>query len=174
MFRYRIKDLMIVNAVMAITLGIAITLGKYLFQISLILGIILVAIVGPVVWVEIYLYRKKHGIWYRSKYPRKPRPQYQPMSDLQPYYPPVSIDDDSVSNQMHRTRLFETDTSGERVSRASLLYNVANGFETSGRIDAAIKVYRQILERFENTPEAFNASLRLYSLSSNHSAAELE
>src|SRR5580704_17906551 len=97
MFRHRIKDLMIVNAVLAIALGVAITLGRYLFEIGLVMGIFLIVIVGPVIWVETYLYRKKHGLWYRSMNPRKPRPRYQPLTDLPPYVPPVPDEEEPVS-----------------------------------------------------------------------------
>jgi hypothetical protein len=174
MFRHRIKDLMIANAVLAIALGIAITMGRYLYQVGLIMGIILVVIVGPVIWVETYLYRKKHGIWYRSMNPRKPRPQYQPMTDLPPYYPPVSADEEPPSKGRYRTRLFEKTSPSEPVSRASLLYKVASRFETSGSMDAAAKIYRQILEHYGNTPEAQDAAHRLHSLSKKKASVDTE
>jgi hypothetical protein len=165
MFRHRIKDLLIVNAVLAIALGIAISLGRYLYQVGLMLAIILVTVVGPVIWVETYLYRKKHGIWYRSRNPRKPRPRYVPLTDLPPYFPPESGAAEPQSNGRSRTRLFQTGSSSEPVSRASLLFKVAQQLETSGRIDAAVEIYRQILDHFENASEAREAAHRLHALS---------
>jgi hypothetical protein len=172
MFRHRIKDLMIVNAVLAISLGIAITLGRYLFQVGLIVGIILVTVVAPVAWVETYLYRKRHGLWYRSMNPRKPRPRYRPMTDL-PYYPPVSDHEEPASKARDRTRLFEKATRPAPFSRASLLLDVASRFETSGSLDAAAKIYRQILDHFENSPEAQDAARRLHALSGKKTPADL-
>jgi hypothetical protein len=172
MFRHRIKDLMIVNAVLAIALGVALTLGRYIYEVGLIVGIILVVIVGPVIWVETYLYRKRHGLWYRSMNPRKPRPRYQPMTDLPPYIPPAAGEVEPQSKGRNRTRLFETGSTSEPVSRASLLLNVATRFETSGSLDAATKIYRQILEHFGDSPEARDASNRLHSLSSKKTPAD--
>ncbi|MGP0063188.1 MAG: tetratricopeptide repeat protein [Isosphaeraceae bacterium] len=172
MFRHRIKDLMIVNAVLAVGLSIAIALGRYLFQVGLIMGICLVLIVVPVIWVETYLYRKKHGIWYRSMNPPKPRPRYQPMTDI-PYYPPVSAEE-GPSQGRQRTRLFEKDSPSEPVSRASLLFNVAGRFEASGSMDAAAKIYQQILDHYGTTPEAKDAAYRLHRLSHEQTSVDIE
>ena len=132
MFRHRIKDLMLVNAVLAIALGVAISMGRYLFQVGLIMGIFLITIVLPVVWVETYLYRKKHGTWYLLKNPRKPRPRYQPMTDRSANYPPLSADEEPASEGKSRTQLFEKASPSTPFSRASLLLNVASRFETFG------------------------------------------
>ncbi len=150
MFRHRIKDLMIVNAVLAIALGLPIALGITMYQFGLLTGTFLLAVVVPIIWVETYLYRKKHGVWYRLRNPRKPRPQYVPLTDLPPYQPRGLVEAKPILEGRNRTRLFETGPT-EPVSRASLLSNVASQLETSGRIDAAVEIYRQILEHYGST-----------------------
>ncbi len=172
MFRHRIKDLMIANAVLAISLGIAITLGQYLLQVGLILGMILATVVAPVAWVETYLYRKRQGLWYRSMNPRKPRPRYRPMTDL-PYFPPVSDEEEPSSKGRNRTRLFEKAARSRSISRASLLLDVASRFETSGSLDAAAMTYRQILDHFASKPEAQDAARRLQALSNKKATVDL-
>jgi hypothetical protein len=168
MFQYRIKDLMIVNAVLAISLVIAIAVSSFIRPLLTVLAVLIVlavVIIGPIAWVETYLYRKQRGIWYRSMNPRKPRPRYVPMTDLPPYVPRESVEDEPLSKGRSRTRLFETGTASEPVTRASLLFNVASQLETSGRMEAAAEIYRQILDHFGDTAEAREAAHRLDSRS---------
>jgi hypothetical protein len=174
MFRHRIKDLMILNAVLAISLGLSMALSNRIqnkLQIlqALVAGVaalpfLILVIVGPFALVEIYLYRKKHGFWYHWQNPTKPRPRYQRPTDLPPYFPPVPVQDEP-SRQRSRTRLFEAKSSSKSVSRASILLTVASRFEASGRMDAAAKIYHQVLERFPNAAEAQDAAHRLQGLS---------
>ncbi len=160
-FRHRIKDLMILNAVVAIAFALSMALGVGGLVVLSFLTLVMIA---PLVWVEIYLYRKKHGFWYHWQNPRKPRPRYERPTDLEPYFPKVPAQDEPT-RQRARTRLFETKSPSERVSRASILLTVASQFEASGRMDAAATVYHQILERFPDADEARNAAHWLQSFS---------
>ncbi len=174
MFRHRIKDLMILNAVLAMTLALSMALSQRIqnkLQIlrALVSGLVafpllMLVIIGPLALVEMYLYRKKKGSWYRMQNPPKAPPRYQRPTDLPPYYPRVPVQGE-LSNQTSRTRLFEASSPSEPVSRASILLAVASRFEASGRMDAAAKIYHQVLERFPNAAEAQDAAHRLQSLS---------
>jgi hypothetical protein len=178
-FRHRIRDLMILNAVLAITLGVAIALEDTLMKMRIplaralatglvVLPTLALVVVGPLALVEIYLYRRKKGSWYRLKNPTPPRPQYQRPADLPPVdtrMPVPAFLEDHPPEPRSRTRLFEAGSTSEPVSRASILLSVARDFEATGRMDAAAKVYQQVLDRFATTPEAQDAAGRLQSLS---------
>jgi hypothetical protein len=182
-FRHRIKDLMILNAVLAITLALSMALNNAISNKikvirALVAGLValpflMVVIVGPLALVEMYLYRKKKGTWYRMQNPAKPRPRYQRLTDLPPFDPRMPVPsflEEPPSQPQSRTRLFEASSASEPVSRASILLNVASRFEASGRMDAAAKVYHQILERFPNAAEARDAAhrLRLLTMKKDH------
>jgi hypothetical protein len=172
MFRHRIKDLMIVNAALAVVLGAAIALGSFTAVVSI--GTVTVTLVVlPVLWVESYLYRKKNGIWYRWRHPIKPRPRHVAPIDpatyrrLIPFHgagEPVPAE----PPPRPRTRLFESGDLSEPVSRVSLLLKVASRLETSGRIGAAMRVYQQVIDNHAETPEAQTAAHRLQTLVARH------
>jgi hypothetical protein len=168
-FRYRIKDLMIANAVLAGVLAAVMTLGHlaYVIPASTVVALL---IFGPLAWVETYLYRKKKGAWYRWKHPRM-RPRHDLVTfDLPPRYPRAPFPGSGLSQEgdpsekRARTRLFEATSSSEPVSRASLLLTVALKLEKAGRADAATKVYDQLLKDFAGTAPARDAARRLRSL----------
>ncbi len=173
-FRYRIRDLMILNAVMAFSLGLGMAMSQLLSKNTLlaralttsliVLPATMLVIVGPVALVELYLYRRKKGTWYGLQNPTKPRPQYQRPTGLPPVDPRMPVPaflEDHPSPPRSRTRLFESSSPSEPVSRASLLLTLAGRFEDAGRIDAAAKVYHQILDRFADAAEAQDAACRL-------------
>jgi hypothetical protein len=174
-FRHRIKDLMIVNAVLAtiLALGMAlnqslskkkIPVARVLYTGLVILPTLALVTVGPLALVEVYLYRRKKGAWYRLKNPIEPRPQYRRPPDLPPVDPRMPVPaflEDEPDRPRSRTRLFEASSSSEPVSRASLLLTLAGRFEDAGRMEAAAKVYRQILDCFADAAEAQDAACRL-------------
>jgi hypothetical protein len=177
-FRHRIKDLMILNAVLAISLGLSIGLSNTIrnkLQIiqALVAGLfalpfVMLVIVGPLA-VEFYLYRKGKGTWYQMKNPGKPPLRYQRPTDLPPYLPSRPVQDER-SRQRSRTRLFGAGSPSEPVSRASILMTVASQFEASGRMNAAAQIYHQVLERFPDSAEAQDAARRLQSLSNKNAS----
>jgi hypothetical protein len=61
--------------------------------------------------------------------------------------------------------LFESGDPSEPVSRASLLLKVASRLESSGRVGAAVRIYRQVIDAYGETPEAMGAAQRLQSIS---------
>jgi hypothetical protein len=178
-FRHHIKDLLIGNAVVAVAFGLALASSNSPDE-ALLLVVLVVMILGPLVWVETYLYRKKKGAWYRWKHPRKlARGDLVTDEDRLLRYPRILDPDRSVlgagepgSNPRPRTRLFESSSPSEPVSRASLLLAVASKLEKSGRMDAAAMVYRQILQDFACTTPARDAAHRLGSVSPKKGAAD--
>jgi hypothetical protein len=170
---------MILNAVLAVSLAIGMAMNDTLSKRRIrwaraaVAGLValqtlVLVIVGPLALVEVYLYGKKKGAWYHLRNPTKPRPQYQRPDDLPPVAPRMPVPsflEDHPPQPRPRTRLFESSPPSEPVSRASILLAVARRFETSGRMGAATEVYRQVLDRFTDTPEAQDAASRLRSLS---------
>jgi hypothetical protein len=166
MFRHRIKDLMILNAVLAIVLAAGIALKSFA-ALTTIGFVVAVFVVLPLAWVEIYLYSKQKGTWYRLRHPRPRRPRYVPPMNIPPYRGPAPFPGagESVAGEPPllppRTRLFESGDPSDPVSRASILLKVASRLETAGRIGAAVRTYEQILREFGGTPEAQDAARRL-------------
>ena len=110
MFRHRIRDLMILNAVLAIALATVLALKVYTFVVVLVAMITIV----PAAWLEIALYRRQKGTWYRWRHPAPPRPRYVQTVDSPPYprVEPFPWAGQSVSGEppprRSRTRLFES------------------------------------------------------------------
>jgi hypothetical protein len=169
MFRHRIKDLMIVNAVLAIVLAAGIALKSFT-AVTIIALVVAVFVVLPVAWVETYLYGRKKGTWYRLRHPRPPRPRYVRPMNIPPYRGPAPFPGagESVAGEPPslppRTRLFESGDPSDPVSRASILLKVASQLEASGRVGAAVRTYRQIVDGFADTPEATTAAQHLESI----------
>jgi hypothetical protein len=169
MFRHRIRDLMIVNVVLAVFLAASIALKS--FGLVVYLAILVALPVVPLVFLESYLYRRKKGAWYRWRHPVKPRPRYVAASYPLPY-PRVaafqgsgeSFLGETPSPPRPRTRLFESGDPSDPVSRASLLLKVAGRLENSGSVVAAVRIYQQVIDSFGDTPEARDAAYRLQSL----------
>ena len=171
MFRHRIRDLMIVNAVLAIVLAAAIALKSFAPMIA---GVVVVVVL-PLALVESYLYRKKKGTWHRWRHPVKPRPHYAatisppPYPRIEPFpWAGGSLPGDPPSPARSRTRLFESGDASDPVSRASILLKVANRLETSGSVGAAVKIYQQVIDEFADAPEALNAAQRLQSIAERY------
>ena len=124
---------------------------------------------GPFGVVEIYLYRRKKGVWYEWKNrTRRPRRDRAMSSEERRHW----------KSEAYRARLSqaasrpEDDASTARVclkqnaaadpvSRAALLMTVADRFERSGKREAAERCYLQIIERFADSPQAQEAARRL-------------
>ena len=157
---------MILNAVLAIALATVLALKVYTFVVILVAMITIV----PAAWVEIALYRRQKGTWYRWRHPAPPRPRYVPTVDSSPYprVEPFPWAGESVSGERpptrSRTRLFESGDASETVSRASILLDVAHRLESSGSVGAAVRIYRQLVDDFADKPEALDAARRLQSI----------
>jgi hypothetical protein len=178
MFPRRLRTYLIVNAVMAILMVFVMALrtelrtGRYLFiDIGLILvysSVLAALVVGPFALVEIYLYRKKKGIWYEWKTgTRRPPHAFATNPDelrhwkLEAYRARLSRGDLASTRKRERTRLFEAKSQSDPISRAALLLRVADKLELSGKREAARRCYRQIIQRFADSPQARDAARRL-------------
>jgi hypothetical protein len=164
MFHHRIKDLLILNAVLAIVLASAIALNSFV-AVAFIAFVTAVTIVLPVVLIESYLYRRKRGWWYLWRHPAAPRPRYKPSNYPIPYprVLPFEAEGESLSSR-NRTQLFQSGDRAEPVSRVSILLKVAGQLEASGRTGAATRVYQQVIESAADTPESREAVHRLHLL----------
>jgi hypothetical protein len=131
--------------------------------------LVLLAVIGlPLLWVEQYLYSKQKGFWYARQMGvsrRRPRPLA-----AQPPREPLSrelalLREAFGAKWLTRRRLqaslFGAAPRAEPVSRASLLLNVAENLERSGKREAARRCYRQIVQQFSDTEEARQAAERL-------------
>jgi hypothetical protein len=174
----RIRTIMIVNVAVAVLMGIlapmrrAISWNGSLIA-ELILFLLVVSAVGaiitvPLVLVQIYLYPKKHGLWYAWE--KRSHGQVRDVGQLPAHlrYPPspemASLRTHwqrTLSRKTTRTRLFEGMAATESVSRAALLLTVAENMDRSGKKEAARTCYRQIIDRFAATPEAQEAERRI-------------
>jgi hypothetical protein len=173
MFRYRIKDFMIANVVLALTLAAAIALGSFA-ALGVIAFVVGTFIVLPVVLVEIYVYRRKQGLWYRWRHPLAPRPRYEAPTDPLPYPRVLPFGEEGESLLARpRTHLFDSGDRSDPVSRVSILLKVAGQLERSGRIGAAARVYQQVIDAGADAPEALNAAARLRSLTARNAAVGL-
>jgi hypothetical protein len=68
--------------------------------------------------------------------------------------------------------LFEASSPSDPVSRASLLLTVASKLEKSGRMEAAARVYHQILKDFARTAQARDAAHRLQLISQREASLD--
>ncbi len=165
--RFRIRDLMVLNGVVALVMAAGVLLGSFV-AVGMLAGMGGLFIVVPVVLVEIYLYRRKNGVVYRWRHPAPRRPRFVP-----PTVPLaargggrfVGLDELADAERRPRVpaRLFEsvagsgaasTSAEGGPPSRASLLLDVAAKLEDSGKVVAAIAVYQQVIDRFADSAEA--------------------
>jgi hypothetical protein len=130
--------------------------------------ILAVIFFGPLGIVETYLYRQKKGVWYAWKTRTRNRghARERNLDERRRWKNAAVLARLSRSSQpedepRNRTSLFPTETSGDAVSRAALLMRVADRFERSGKREAADRCYREIAERFGNSPQAGEAARRL-------------
>ena len=169
MFHHRIRDLLILNAVLALILAAGIALKSFaaLTTIGLVVAVFVVL---PLAWVENYLYGRQKGTWYLGGIRGRARPRYIRPIDLPPYLgpKPYPAAGESVAGELPslppRTRLFESGDPSNPVSRVSILLKVASRLEASGRVGAAVRTYRHIVDAFADTPEATTAAHRLRSI----------
>jgi hypothetical protein len=177
----RLRTYLIINVVTAVFMGIVMAVrselrtGHYLFiDVALIIvfsSMLAAMTVGPFALVEIYLYRKRKGLWYKWKHaPIKSSPDLatDPGELRRRRKEAIRVrssrgDRFALAGE-DRTCLFEMNFRADPVSRASLLLSVADEFERSGKRAAAERCYRQIVQRFAGSPEAMEAAGRLTSI----------
>jgi hypothetical protein len=174
----KLRTYMIVNIVMAVLLGIVMEVrnelgtGRHLLiDIGLILffsSALAALVLGPFALVEIFLYRKRKGIWYQLQGDRPRVPQYSAATaeelrrrKSEAIHSRLTRGDEPPTSGTARTRLFESITQSQTISRAALLLSVADKLEQSGKKEAAERCYRQIMQRFPDSPQAIEACRRL-------------
>ncbi len=176
----RIRTYLIVNVVFAMVMvGVMavrtdLRTGRQLiFNVVLILlfSSLFAVLAGlPMALVEIYLYRKRKGIWYDfNNKPRRPAADFAADTGELARRKSEAIRGRLAHRELaspshqNRTTLFERKSGDEPVSRGALLLNVAEKLEQSGKREAAETCYRQIIERFAQSPAAHEAARRLAS-----------
>jgi hypothetical protein len=122
---------------------------------------------GPLAIVQIYLYRRNKGAWHDwKKLKRRPRRDRGAEAEARRYWKSEAVrarllhGGSTQKDIRDRTRLFETSTAADAVSRASLLLTVADRFERTGKREAAERCYAQITQRFAGSPEAREVARR--------------
>jgi hypothetical protein len=181
LFPRRLRTIMIVNVVVAVFMVTLIWLnggagGRGSLIMSTIMLLLALSVIGaiitlPMVLVQMYLYPKKHGLWYawenRSQRGLDAGPQV-PAHILYPRSAAAaalrSQWERLLSTKTVRTRLFEGGPATDSVSRAALLLTVAEQMEQAGKKEAARTCYRQIIDRFGATREAEEAAQRVDAL----------
>lgn len=174
--RFRIKDLMVLNGVVALVMAAGVLLGSFVV-VGMLAGMAGLFVVLPVVLVEIYLYRRGNGVVYRWRHPAPRRPRFVP-----PTVPLAArgggrfVGLERIAEEERRprtrTRLFESASTSTSVSaegarppsRASLLLDVAAKLEDSGKASAARAVYQQVIDRFADSAEVRTARDRLHAI----------
>lgn len=181
--RFRIRDLMVLNGVVALVMAAGVLLGSFVV-VGMLAGMAGLFVVLPVVLVEIYLYRRRNGLVYRWRHPAPRRPRFVP-----PTVPLAArgggrfVGLEGMAEEERRprtrTRLFESAapvsasasvsvsgsaSGGGPPSRASLLLDVAAKLEDSGKASAAVAVYQQVVDRFADSAEARTARDRLHAI----------
>jgi hypothetical protein len=163
----RIRTYLVVNIVIAVLLVVFMAMRA---SIALLLFIAALVVV-PLVLVEVYLYPKKKGIWYDMKHGSRHRaPDFaaQPgelvRRKSEALKARVASGEEPIKSGEDRTTLFESSPGEGLVSRATLQLNVAATLERSGKREAAERSYRQIIERFADSPPAREAAQRLASM----------
>jgi hypothetical protein len=173
-----IRTYLTVNLALAVLMAIVMAVrselrsGRFLFiDIFLIIFYALVLAllaVGPFALIEIYLYRKKKGVWYEWKNGtrRQPHELSANAAELQHWKSEairarLARGAEPSQSGSNRTRLFEPNDAADPVSRAALLMTVADKLERSGKREAAERCYLQITQRFADSPQAQEAAQRL-------------
>jgi hypothetical protein len=179
MFPKRLQTYLRLNCALAVFMAIVMAVraelrtGRYLLidvGLILVFSIVLASmLVGPLALTELYLYRKKKGIWYdwRNKTPRRAQDQVLSLEEIQvrkseAYRVRLSGGGENARSEL-RTKLFQADRQADTVSRAALLMSVAEKLERAGKKDAAKRCYQQIVQRFGHSHQANEAARRLTS-----------
>jgi hypothetical protein len=173
-----IRTYLTVNLALAVLMAIVMAVrselrsGRFLFiDIFLLIfyALVLASLtVGPFALIEIYLYRKKKGVWYEWKNGtrRQPHELAANAAELQHWKSEalrarLARGAEPSQSGRNRTRLFEPNDAADPVSRAALLMTVADKLERSGKREAAERCYLQITQRFADSPQAQEAAQRL-------------
>jgi hypothetical protein len=169
LIRFRIRDLMVLNGVVALVLGAGIFLGSFVL-VGFLAGMVGIFVVLPIVLVEVYLYGHRQGTVYRWRHPvpRRPRfvPPVVPLAARRMGNMPGAVE--PLAERRPRTRLFESAEPSGMVSRASLLFDVAAKLESEGKAIAAEQVYQQVVDRFADSHQAREARQRLQAIAGLH------
>jgi hypothetical protein len=177
----RIRTYLILNIVFALIMVVVMAMrtdlrtGRHLVLnvVSIIfLSSFLAALAAlPLALVEIYLYPKKKGVWYDLKRgPRRPAPDFAAdrgelvRRKSEALKARLARGEEPKMRREVRSNLFESSSGEGPVSRAALQLNVAVRLERSGKREAAERSYRQIIERFADSPPAREAAQRLASM----------
>jgi hypothetical protein len=178
MLPQRIRTYLYVNLALAVLMAVVMAVrtglgsGNFLFiHIFLVIfyaSVLASLTLGPFALIEVYLYRQKKGVWHAWKnQPRLPRrglemsPAEREHWKSEAYRKRLARAGEPVPIHHNRMRLFEPNDAGGSVSRPALLMTVADKLERSGKREAAERCYRQIAERFGDSPQAKEAGRRL-------------
>jgi hypothetical protein len=180
LFPKRIRTYLTFNLVLAVVMAIVMAVrtelktGRFLLIDLIMFGfysLVLSSLVfGPLVVVELYLHRRKKGVFYAWRHRTVYLRRQTGMSDeehrhrkSEAYRARLSQGAQAEGCHSNRTRLFEDSKRDDRVSRAALLMIVADAFERSGKREAAERCYLQITQRFADSSQAREAARRLAS-----------
>jgi hypothetical protein len=171
----RIRTIMVANVPVALALVLFINFKTQVINVAyrfadaswlvLVYALFAILMTAPVALVEVYLYRKKKGVVY-DLIIAPPRRRREPVPRLGGRRYPRTSQSESTTPSRPRTRLFESSSATESVSRPALLLSVGDKLARSGKNEAARRCYQQIIERFAGAREAQDASMRLKSLAS--------
>jgi hypothetical protein len=174
----RIRTYLFLNVTLAVSMSVVLAVrselrsGRHnLIDVGLLIVFALslgLFVFGPLSLVERYLSRRKKGVWYAWRHGIGRRrddeilsPEERRSRKSEAVRARLLKGMGAEPEHRHRTRLFEGENAAEAVSRAALLMTVADKFERTGKRDAAVRCYRQIQERFPDSPEASDAVSRL-------------
>jgi hypothetical protein len=177
-FPQHIRTYLIANVALAVLMAVVMAVrtelrsGHFLFiDIFLIIfyaSVLASLTVGPFALIEIYLYRKKKGVWYEWKNGARRLPHQLAANAAQLQHwrsealrARLARGAEPSQTGRNRTRLFERNDAADPVSRAALLMTVADKLERSGKREAAERCYLQITQRFAGSPQAQEAAQRL-------------
>jgi hypothetical protein len=180
-FPKHIRTYLIFNLSLAVLMAVVIAVrtelrtGRFLVIDLLLLALswtVLSSIVfGPFAVVEIYLYRRKKGVWYEWKNRTGHRRREREISSeerrywkSEAYRARLSHGGQTRGDDRKRSRLFPDTNLADGVSRAALLMTVADNFDQSSKKEAAERYYQQIIQQFADSPQAQEAGRRLSSV----------
>jgi hypothetical protein len=148
----RIRTILLINVVLAVGFTAVQSLSKdvYLRQLLGLLISFTVIMAVPLILVEQYLFARQRGWWYHFRRDRRPGFRHDPRRSDRPPYPRTKPTDGEISPHAAKsqTRLFETSTDGDAVSRASIMRTVAARLEAEGKSEAAKRCLELIAERY--------------------------
>jgi hypothetical protein len=162
---------MIANVIVALAMVLFVNFKKQIITgahllvetawVVLALALVGTMVTAPLVLVELYLFRKKKGVYFQwTAGPARPPRDIITRPRFRRFRQPLEA---KAADNKVRTQLFESNSATDPVSRAALLLTVGDNLAQAGKRQAAARCYRQILERFAGTREAQEASERLKS-----------